>query len=307
MAQSEDRVDQLFLTAEKLAKDFSLASEKDKAQVQDHVKGLLAEDVVRRQCEAISELDIDSYIERCVAPAEAPGRMSAKSLIPRLGSRVTLVEEDGPSYSAVVTMAFPQGTRKWALLPRTGVLLMGWMPRHHLAAARRLEMWSKRNMPVVSFMDTPGADAGRRLTRKIRPTPFLASLLRCATSTCRRWESFWYRLFGGAIPLASNLILAVRDAVFNTIQPKGLANIARKYNLSWQECAKLVGVSSYDLYAQGNIDGIIDYVPGEDDAQLEKLRASIVTGVEFIENKTRPSLRKIPTSSITIGETLIGT
>ena len=40
---------------------------------------------------------------------------------------------------------------------------------------------------------------------------------------------------GGAIPLAaSNLILAVRDAVFNTIQPKGLANIARKYNLSWQ-------------------------------------------------------------------------
>ena len=85
MAQSEDRVDQLFLIAEKLAKDFSLASEKDKAQVQDHVKGLLAEDVVRRQCEALSELDIDSYIERCVAPAEAPGRMSAKSLIPRLG------------------------------------------------------------------------------------------------------------------------------------------------------------------------------------------------------------------------------
>ena len=44
-----------------MAKDFSLASEKDKAQVQDHVKGLLAEDVVRRQCEAI-ELDTDSYI-----------------------------------------------------------------------------------------------------------------------------------------------------------------------------------------------------------------------------------------------------
>ena len=87
--------------------------------------------------------------------------------------------------------------------------------------------------------------------------------------------------------------MAVRDAVFNTIQPKGLANIARKYNLSWQECAKLVGVSSYDLYAQGNIDGIIDYVPGEDDAQL-KLRASIVTGVEFIENKTRAFVAENP-------------
>ena len=55
-----------------------------------------------------------------------------------------------------------------------------------------------------------------------------------------------------------------------------------------------MGVSSYDLYAQGNIDGIIDYVPGEDDAQLEKLRASIVTGVEFIENKTRAFVAENP-------------
>lgn len=297
MAQSEDRVDQLFLTAEKLAKDFSLASEKDKAQVQDHVKGLLAEDVVRRQCEAISELDIDSYIERCVAPAEAPGRMSAKSLIPRLGSRVTLVEEDGPFYSAVVTMAFPQGTREVGFIAQDRSVANGvWMPRHHLAAARRLEMWSKRNMPVVSFMDTPGADAGAEANAENQAhsiSRLIAEMCNVDVPTVGIILGIGYS--GGAIPLAaSNLILAVRDAVFNTIQPKGLANIARKYNLSWQECAKLVGVSSYDLYAQGNIDGIIDYVPGEDDAQLEKLRASIVTGVEFIENKTRAFVAENP-------------
>ena len=297
MAQSEDRVDQLFLIAEKLAKDFSLVSEKDKAQVQDHVRGLLDEDVVRRQCEALSQLDIDSYIERCVAPAEAPGRMSAKTLIPRLGSRVTLVEEDGPFYSAVVTMTFPRGTREIGFIAQDRSVANGvWMPRHHLAAARRLEMWSKRNMPVVSFMDTPGADAGAEANAENQAhsiSRLIAEMCNVDVPTVGIILGLGYS--GGAIPLAaSNLILAVRDAVFNTIQPKGLANIARKYNLSWQECAKLVGVSAYDLYAQGNIDGIVDYVPGEDDAQLEKLRSAIVTGIEFIENKTRSFVAENP-------------
>ena len=153
MAQSEDRVDQLFLTAEKLAKDFSLP-EKDKAQVQDHVKGLLAEDVVRRQCEAISELDIDSYIERLCRPSGGAGADERQESIPRLGSGSRWWKRM-PLYSAVVTMAFPRVRGKW-LIAQDRSVANGLMPRHHLAAARRLEMWSKRNMPVVSFMDTPG-------------------------------------------------------------------------------------------------------------------------------------------------------
>ncbi len=67
---------------------------------------------------------------------------------------------------------------------------------------------------------------------------------------------------GGAIPLATtNILLCVRDGVFNTIQPRGLAGIARKYDLSWQECAKYVGVSSYELCHAGLLDGVIDSFP----------------------------------------------
>ena len=86
---------------------------------------------------------------------------------------MTLVEEDGPFYSAVVTMAFPRGTQEVGFIAQDRVLLMGFGCRAITWPRRgRLEMWSKRNMPVVNFMDTPGADAGRRLTRKIRPTHF---------------------------------------------------------------------------------------------------------------------------------------
>src|SRR6185369_2087410 len=91
---------------------------------------------------------------------------------------------------------------------------------------------------------------------------------------------------GGAIPLATtNILLSVRDGVFNTIQPKGLAAIARSFDLSWQECAKHVGVSDYELYQQDFVDGIIDYVPGEKGPQLENLRKAIVSAVTAIENR----------------------
>jgi acetyl/propionyl-CoA carboxylase alpha subunit/acetyl-CoA carboxylase beta subunit len=99
---------------------------------------------------------------------------------------------------------------------------------------------------------------------------------------------------GGAIPLAaSNILLCLRSGVFNTIHPKGLASINQRYNLSWQECAKFVGVSPSELYKQGNIDGIIDYEPGEQ-ANLGNLRDAIVSSILSIEDNARDFVSKSP-------------
>src|SRR5690606_32052857 len=100
---------------------------------------------------------------------------------------------------------------------------------------------------------------------------------------------------GGAIPLAaSNMILSVRDGVFSTIQPKALANIARRLNLSWQECAKYVGLSPFELYCQGNIDGVIDYAPGETGEKLENFRAAIVASLLRVEDKVKEFVAENP-------------
>ena len=74
--------------------------------------------------------------------------------------------------------------------------------------------------------------------------------------------------------------------MFNTIHPRSLANLVRRYNLSWQECAKFVGVSAYELYKQGNIDGIVDFDPGETDT-IDHFYAAIVNGIESIETGAR--------------------
>lgn len=294
MQSQHDEGDQLFLIAESLAKDFSLFAERETEAIEDHVRGLISANAIERQLEKLRNLDIDSYIERCVAPAEASGRMSAREVMQRLGRKPIEVEEDGPFYSAIVTMDFTGGSgragqsegRQVGFIAQDRAVNNGaWMPRHHLAAARRVDEWSRRSIPIVSFMDTPGADSGAEANGQNQAhaiSRLIAEMCNVDVPTIGIILGLGYS--GGAIPLAaSNLILSVRDGVFNTIQPKGLANIARKYNLSWQECAKQVGVSSYELYDQGNIDGIIDYVPGEDDEKFQNLRQAIVSGIENVE------------------------
>lgn len=291
MQNSTEEGDQLFLIAESLAKDFSLFAERETETIEDHVRGLISRTAIEKQLEKLSNLDVDAYIERCVAPAEAQGRSGAKSVIQSLGRRISSVEEDGPFYSAVVHMDFgaagePNKLRPVGFIAQERSVAGGqWMPRHHLAAARRVEEWSKRNVPIVSFMDTPGADSGAEANANNQAhaiSRLIAEM--CNVDVPTLGIIFGLGYSGGAIPLAaSNLILSVRDGVFNTINPRGLASIARKYNVSWQECAKQVGVSGFELYDQGNIDGIIDYAPGEDEEKLFNLRRAIVTGIESIE------------------------
>ena len=51
--------------------------------------------------------------------------------------------------------------------------------------------------------------------------------------------------------------------------------------ISRQECANGQGAPAYELYKQGNIDGIVDFDPGETDT-IDHFYAVIVNGIESI-------------------------
>ncbi|MCE2425938.1 MAG: hypothetical protein J4F45_12720, partial [Pseudomonadales bacterium] len=153
---------------------------------------------------------------------------------------------------------------------------------HHLKAAACIVRYSNRSVPIVSLMDTPGA-AGDETANRNNQSHSISRLIAEMSNTDVPNLGIVYGLgySGGAIPLAaSNLILSVRDGVFSTIQPKGLASIARRLNLSWQQCAKQVGLSPFELRRQGNIDAIVDFVPGE---EVENLRLAIISGIHHVE------------------------
>jgi acetyl/propionyl-CoA carboxylase alpha subunit/acetyl-CoA carboxylase alpha subunit len=282
--------DRLYLIAESLAQDFSLFPT---AESQERLPGLLSPRDILRQKQRLANLDVDAYIEAVVARAEDPGRTAAPVVIRQLG-RVVEEVSDGPFYAATVEMDFDGEPRLVGFIAqdrssRNGV----WMPAHHLAAANRIQNYAKRSQPIVTMMDTPGADAEEQANRENQAhsiSRLIAEMSNVDVPNVGIIYGLGYS--GGAIPLAaSNMILSVRDGVFSTIQPKSLANIARRLNLSWQECAKYVGLSPYELYAQGNIDGVIDYVPDDDVANL---RLAIVSGVQQVEEKVKEFVAENP-------------
>src|SRR5262249_33849065 len=153
--------DRLFLIAESLAQDFSLFPTTGASGIQQHVRGLLGEAQIARQLELLGNLDIDSYIETVVAPAEDPGRIDAPSAIRALGGKVLDEVVDGPFYSCKLVMDFAGDPRIIAFIAQDRSVKNGvWGPEHHVAAAELVGECSKRNIAIVSLMDTPGADAG---------------------------------------------------------------------------------------------------------------------------------------------------
>ncbi|HEX7035920.1 MAG TPA: biotin carboxylase N-terminal domain-containing protein [Pseudomonadales bacterium] len=285
--------DRLYLIAESLAKDFSLFPAAD---VEEPLPGLLGEREILRQRDRLAKLDVDSYIEAVVARAEDPGRTAAPEVICQLG-RVVEEESNGPFYAATLEMDFDGIQRVVGFIAQNRAVKNGvWMPEHHLAAARRIQMYSQRAMPIVTLMDTPGADAGEEANRNNQAhsiSRLIAEMSNVDVPNVGIVFGLGYS--GGAIPLAaSNMILSVRDGVFSTIQPRGLASIARRLNLSWQECAKYVGLSPFELYVQGNIDGVIDYAPGETGEKLENFRSAIVASLLRVEEKVKEFVAENP-------------
>ena len=239
--------DRLYLKAESLAQDFSLFPT---VRRNDKLPGLFTRSQIARRTKRLASLDIDSYIESVVSPAEHKSRTPAPAIIGRLG-RVESESLSGPFYSAAVEMDFGDDVRLVGFIAQNRANDNGiWGPDHHLSAARYLAECAKRRMPVVTFMDTPGADA-REDANRANQAHSISRLIVEASNVDVPNVGIIYGLgySGGAIPLAaSNMILSLSDGVFSTIQPRGLANIARRLNLSWQECAKYVGLSPFELY-----------------------------------------------------------
>ena len=55
-----------------------------------------------------------------------------------------------------------------------------------------------------------------------------------------------------------------------------------------------VGVSPYELYAQGNIDAIVDFSPADGLEQLENLRLALIHNIMNVESRTRNLWQRIP-------------
>ena len=279
-----------FHAAEVMSHDLSLLRGKKFSAFFDdsEVKGLLSADDIEKEVQQLKRIDVDSYIQRVVNPSESKKRPSAPEIIQQLGSKMIAEETDGPLYTAEIEIMISEQTRRLGFIAQNHKIQNGvWYPAHHRKAAEQIRFFASHSIPLVTFMDTPGAaaDAEANLENQSHSISFLISEM-ANLQLPVIGIVFGGGYSGGAIPLATaNILLSVREGVFNTIHPKGLSNIARKYDLSWQESAKHIGVSAYELQSQGYFDGIIDY-SYDQHQKVKNIKDAIVSAVETTEKNS---------------------
>ncbi|NND80921.1 MAG: ATP-grasp domain-containing protein [Gammaproteobacteria bacterium] len=287
----------LFYDVERRAKNFALSGVVHPFAWHTQVAGLVDPKKIEKRRKALRALSVDEYVAEVLDAAESVKRPSAKDILATLPGTLIKEFELGPLYTADIKLEYEGRQRRVAFLAQNRSINNGvWGPQHHREACRLVEEYAERSIPIVTFMDTPGADAGTEANSD-NQAHSISRLIAVMAATRVPTVGIIYGLgySGGAIPLAStNLLLAVRNAAFNTIQPKGLANIARQYNLSWQESARYVGVSPSELYTSGAIDGVIDWDPADENPALEKLMSAIFTGIEQIEADAKREVLENP-------------
>ena len=282
--------DVLFQDAEQLASDFSLFPRSTNPSVPQNLDGLVSERRVRGRLRELRHLTVDEYVGESVAPAEDRNRPGIRAVLKRLGWQVRREASFGPLYTGDVVLQIGREERRVGLLAQDRNRQNGaWTPEHHLRAVQIVRSLALQLVPIVTFIDTPGAvadDEANRGNQAHTISRLIAEMAQLHVPTIG--VIFGNGYSGGAIPLATtNILLSVVDGVFNTIQPRGLANIARKYDLSWQECAQAVGVSAYELYEQGYLDGVIDYSPLWNEQGVENLEKAICSSIAAIEDLAR--------------------
>ena len=295
LEQPTKGADPLFLEAEHLAKDFSLFSDQSLLSLSEQLSGLIPDEQIQENLKDIKNLNVDDYIARTVHPAEDSKRPSAKKILTDLNGKIISDTSSGPFYCAEIELDFDGEKRRIGIIAQERTSSNGsWMPEHHEMASKAMNYYAEMSLPIVFFIDTPGADAGE-LANSANQAHSISHMITESANvnvpTVGIIVGVGYS--GGAIPLATtNILLSVRDGIFNTIQPKGLQSIARKYDLSWQECAQSVGVSPEELYTLGCIDGIIDYSPIDRDERQRNLQKAIISSITAIEKASIDFVRE---------------
>jgi acetyl-CoA carboxylase carboxyl transferase subunit alpha len=169
-------------------------------------------------------------------------------------------------------------------------------PEGYRKALRIMQLAAKFAIPVVTFLDTPGAypgiDAEERgqaeaIARNLRemarlPIPVIAVCIGEGGS-------------GGALALGvGNTVLMLENAVYSVISPESCAAIIYRDSGKAEQAAAALRMTAEDLMSLGLIDGIVPEPPGgaqEDPAAAaENLRLALIECFGELANMTGKQL-----------------
>ncbi len=133
-------------------------------------------------------------------------------------------------------------------------------PEGYRKAVRLLELASRFKLPVLTFVDTPGAYPGIGAEERGQ-----AEAIAQCTAACLATQSPLISVIigeggsGGAVALASaNKVLMLEHSVYSVISPEGCASILWRDAARAHDAAQALRITASDLLALGVIDHIVN-------------------------------------------------
>tara|TARA_Y100000590_G_scaffold184670_1_gene210454 strand:- start:2955 stop:4055 length:1101 start_codon:yes stop_codon:yes gene_type:complete len=163
-------------------------------------------------------------------------------------------------------------------------------PEGYRKTIRLMQLADKFNIPIILFIDTPGAYPGVGAEERGQAEAIAKSIECCMallvpTISVIIGEGG----SGGAIALASsNKVLMLENAIYSVISPEGCATILWRDPKKTLEAAKAMKLSSKDLLRLDIIDEIIPEPTGgahrDRDLVLDYVRNSLANNLNYFEN-----------------------
>ena len=163
-------------------------------------------------------------------------------------------------------------------------------PEGYRKTIRLMNLANKFNIPIISFIDTPGAYPGVGAEERGQAEAIAKSIECCMELSVPTLAIIIGEGgSGGAIALASsNKVIMLENAIYSVISPEGCATILWRDPKKMLDAAKAMKLSAKDLLELNVIDEIIPEPLGgahrDKDQMLENLRDSISKNLNYFKD-----------------------
>ena len=166
-------------------------------------------------------------------------------------------------------------------------------PEGYRKTIRLMKLADKFGIPIISFIDTPGAYPGVGAEERGQAEAIAKSIECCMSLTVPTLAIIIGEGgSGGAIALASsNKVIMLENSIYSVISPEGCATILWRDPKKMLDAAKAMKLSAKDLLELNIIDEIINEPTGgahrDKNKILENVKNSISQNLDSFNNVTR--------------------
>jgi acetyl-CoA carboxylase carboxyl transferase subunit alpha len=172
-------------------------------------------------------------------------------------------------------------------------------PEGYRKSQRLMDIANRFKLPVITFIDTPGAYPGIDAEERGQAEAIAKSIEKCLEIEVPLISVvIGEGSSGGAIAIATaNTVLMLENAIYAVISPEGCASILWRSAAKAEDAAQAQRITAQDLLHLGIIDGVISEPVGGaqrfPDQVIESVKSALTNAVKDLSNHSGMALKQM--------------